>query len=403
MTVRLRHGVFMAPFHKMNENPTLLFQQDLRLMELLDELGFHEAWIGEHHSAGMETIASPELFIAAAAERTTSLRFGTGVVSLPYHNPLMVADRIVQLDHMTRGRVMFGVGPGLLASDALMLGIDPSVQRDRMGEALDVILRLFRGDAVTEKTDWYELVEARLHLPPYSDPHPEVCVASAVTPSGGRLAGKYDLGMLCVAAGEHAGFDALDVNWRIAGEVAAEHGRAMDPNRLRLVVGMHLAETREEAMEQAHHGLKEQIDYLNNNMPRMFIPEGVDPVEWYIENDVGVIGTPDDAIARIERLYRKMPEFGAVLLNAHDWATWENTKKSYELYARYVIPHFEGYNKPRQDSYRWVTRHQAELTDKRKAAAKAMFDRHEAEWALKAQERASGTTRPEQGRESAFG
>jgi limonene 1,2-monooxygenase len=245
MAVKLRHGVFMAPFHKMDENPTLLLQQDMQLVQLLDELGFHEAWIGEHHSAGMETISSPELFIAAVAERTRNIRLGTGVVSLPYHNPLMVADRIVQLDHMTRGRVMFGVGPGLLASDALMLGIDPSVQRDRMAEGLDVILRLFNGEVVTEKTDWYTLVEASLHLPPYSKPYPEVCVASAVTPSGGRLAGKYDLGMLCVAAGENAGFNALDVNWAIANEVAAEHGRTMDPSRLRLVVGMHLAETRE--------------------------------------------------------------------------------------------------------------------------------------------------------------
>jgi limonene 1,2-monooxygenase len=390
----------MAPFHKMHENPTLLFQQDMQLVELLDGLGFHEAWIGEHHSAGMETISSPELFIAAAAERTKNIRLGTGVVSLPYHNPLMVADRIVQLDHMTRGRVMFGVGPGLLASDALMLGIDPSVQRDRMAEGLDVILRLFQGDVVTETTDWYTLVEASLHLPPYSQPYPEVCVASAVTPSGGRLAGKYDLGMLCVAAGENAGFDALDVNWRIADEVAAEHGRTMDPSRLRLVVGMHLAETREKAMEQARYGLREQIDYLNNNMPRMFIPDGADAVEWYVEQGVGVIGTPDDAIARIERLYQKTPEIGAILLSAHDWANWADTKNSYELYARYVIPHFEGSNKPRQDSYRWVTEHQRELTEKRTTAARAMFAKHEAEWAEK---RVSGTSRPAEGKESTFG
>jgi limonene 1,2-monooxygenase len=400
MAVKLRHGIFMAPFHKMDENPTLLLEQDMRLIELLDRLGFQEAWIGEHHSAGMETIASPEVFIAAAAERTRHIRLGTGVVSLPYHNPLMVANRIVQLDHMTRGRVMFGVGPGLLASDALMLGIDPSVQRDRMAEGLDVILRLFNGEVVTEKTDWYTLVEASLHLPPYSHPYPEVCVASAVTPSGGRLAGQYDLGMLCVAAGENAGFNALDVNWSVANEVAAEHGRTMDPSRLRLVLGMHLAETKEAAMEQARYGLKEQVDYLNNNMPRMFIPDDADPVEWYVEQGAGVIGTPDDAIARIERLYQKMPEIGAILLTAHDWATWENTQRSYELYARYVIPYFEGYNKPRQDSYRWVTAHQAELTEKRTNAAKAMFDKHESEWAAK---RASSTQRPEQGQESSFG
>jgi limonene 1,2-monooxygenase len=400
MAVKLRHGVFMAPFHKMDENPTLLFQQDMQLIQLLDELGFHEAWIGEHHSAGMETISSPELFIAAVAERTRNIRLGTGVVSLPYHNPLMVADRIVQLDHMTRGRVMFGVGPGLLASDALMLGIDPSVQRDRMAEGLDVILRLFAGEVVTEKTDWYTLVEASLHLPPYSKPYPEVCVASAVTPSGGRLAGKYDLGMLCVAAGENAGFNALDVNWSIANEVAAEHGRTMDPSRLRLVVGMHLAETREEALEQVRYGLKEQVDYLNNNMPRIFVPDGADLVEWYAEQGAGVIGTPDDAIARIERLYQKTPEIGAILLNAHDWATWEHTKKSYELYARYVMPYFEEYNTPRQNSYKWVTAHQRELTEKRTSAARAMFDKHEAEWA---QKRAAGSTRPDQGMETAFG
>src|ERR1700719_1187613 len=186
----LRSGIFLAPFHPIEEDPTLAIRRDLELIEWLDKLGYEEAWIGEHHSAGFEIISSPEVFIAAAAERTKRIRFGTGVVSLPYHNPLMVANRIIQLDHMTMGRVMFGAGPGLLATDALMLGIDPSVQRDRMAEALEVILRLFKGEVVTEKTDWYELVEASLHLPPYSTPYPEVCVASAVTPSGGRLAGK---------------------------------------------------------------------------------------------------------------------------------------------------------------------------------------------------------------------
>src|ERR1700742_4836476 len=274
MAVKLRHGIFMAPFHKMNENPTLLFQQDMQLIEMLDGLGFHEAWIGEHHSAGMETISSPELFIAAVAERTKSIRLGTGVISLPYHNPLMVADRIVQLDHMTRGRVMFGAGPGLLASDALMLGIDPSVQRDRMAEGIDVILRLFRGEVVTETTDWYTLSEAAVHLLPFPRPYPEVAVASAVTPSGGRLAGRYDLGMLCVAAGERAGFDALAVNWKGACDVDAQHGRQMDRYRLRCVLNMHLADSREQAAADIRHGCEEFIRYFNNNQPRFDVPDG---------------------------------------------------------------------------------------------------------------------------------
>jgi limonene 1,2-monooxygenase len=204
MTIPLRHGMFLAPFHSIRENPTVALERDLQLCEWMDELGFQEAWIGEHHSAGLETIDSPEMFIAAAAERTKHIRFGTGVVSLPYHHPLNVANRIVQLDHMTRGRVMFGAGPGLLASDALMMGIEPEATRDRMGEALDVIIRLLAGETVNETTEWYTLRDARTHLRPYSHPYPEVCVASAVTPSGGRLAGRYGLGMLCVAAGERA-------------------------------------------------------------------------------------------------------------------------------------------------------------------------------------------------------
>ncbi len=165
MTIPLRHGVFLAPFHSLHENPTLAMERDLQLCQLLDELGFHEAWIGEHHSGGLETIDAPEVFIAAAAERTKHIRFGTGVVSLPYHHPLHVANRIIQLDHMTRGRVMFGAGPGLLASDALMMGIEPEDTRRRMEEGIDVILRLFRGEFVTEQTDWYTMRDAA-HAPP---------------------------------------------------------------------------------------------------------------------------------------------------------------------------------------------------------------------------------------------
>ena len=111
---RLRFGTFLAPFHPAGINPTLALQRDLELVEHLDRLGIDEAWIGEHHSAGTEIIASPEIFIAAAAERTKNIKLGTGVTSVSYHNPLWVADRMVLLDHLTRGRTMLGVGPGSL-------------------------------------------------------------------------------------------------------------------------------------------------------------------------------------------------------------------------------------------------------------------------------------------------
>jgi len=145
-TNELRNGIFLAPFHPLDEDPTEAIHRDLALIEHLDRLGYEEAWIGEHHSAGFEIIASPELFIAAAAERTKRIRLGTGVVSLPYHQPLMVANRIIQLDHMTRGRVMFGAGPGLLPTDAFMLGIPVAKQRDRMAALRD---RFFEGARAT--------------------------------------------------------------------------------------------------------------------------------------------------------------------------------------------------------------------------------------------------------------
>src|SRR3546814_8734098 len=134
----LKFGIFLAPFHRLGENPTLAMARDVELLEWLDHLGYDEAWIGEHHSAGWEIIASPELIIAAAAERTKHIKLGTGVTSLPYHNPFLVAQRFVQLDHMTRGRVMLGCGPGALTSDAYMLSIEPSTQRPRMEEALEI-------------------------------------------------------------------------------------------------------------------------------------------------------------------------------------------------------------------------------------------------------------------------
>ena len=167
----MKFGIFLAPFHRVGENPTLALARDMELIEWLDHLGYDEAWIGEHHSAGWELIASPEIMIGAVAERTRHIMLGSGVTSLPYHHPLLVANRFVQLDHMTRGRAMLGCGPGALVSDAYMMGIEPSTQRQRMDESLDAIMALLQCDGpVTMKTDWFELNQARLHLAPYTVP-----------------------------------------------------------------------------------------------------------------------------------------------------------------------------------------------------------------------------------------
>jgi limonene 1,2-monooxygenase len=232
---------------------------------------------------------------------------------------------------------------------------------------------------VTEETDWYSLHDAHTHLRPYTVPYPEVSVASAVTVSGGRTAGTYGLGMLCVAAGEGAGFDALGTNWRVACEFAEKNGHEMDRSQLRCVVGMHLARTKDEAVADVRYGMEEWIRYLNNNHPRFPVPDGADYVDWVMEHPVGLIGTPADAIARIERLYEKQGEFGALLVLQTDWADWPERRRSLELYAQHVIPYFTEVNANRDASYEWCTKNQTELIEKRVHAAQAAFDQHEAE------------------------
>jgi limonene 1,2-monooxygenase len=378
LKTQLRHGVFLAPLHPVDEDANSVIHRDLELMEFLDRLGYDEAWIGEHHSGGFETISSPELFIAAAAERTRHIKFGTGVISLPYHQPLMVANRIIQLDHQTRGRVMFGFGPGLLVSDAEMLGIDPHTQRDRMAQALAVILRLLDGEVVTEKTDWFELRNAMVHLLPYSRPRPEIAVASAATPSGGKLAGKHNLSMLCVAATDpNGGYNVLDINWNFACETAKEHGNIMNRSKLRLMGPMHIAETREQARENVRWGLMKYIDYARTITPGRFGSfEGRDPVDVMLDSGHIVIGTPDDAVDVLKKLQAKQGEFGAFLHQAHDWANWENTKRSYELYMRYVVPHFNGSNANREESYDNWKQNSAAWSGKTSAAAKATLEKY---------------------------
>ncbi|MEI9885393.1 MAG: LLM class flavin-dependent oxidoreductase [Rhizomicrobium sp.] len=385
MAIKLKNGIFLAPFHPVDEDPTLCLQRDLELVEHLDKLGYDEAWIGEHHSAGYEIISSPEVFIAAAAERTRRIMLGSGVISLPYHNPLMAANRVIQLDHQTRGRFMFGVGPGLLPSDAFSMGIDPATQRDRMVEAIEVILRLFAGERVTHKSDWFTLVDAKLQLKPYTWPHPEIAVASSVTPSGGKLAGRHGFGMLCVAATQAGGYDALGINWKVANDTAAAHGRKMDPEKLRLVGPVHIAETREQAFENVKFGLAKWQNYFGG-ISAVAGREATEArsVEKLVEDGQLVIGTPDDAVAQIRRLQAKQGEFGVFLQLAHNWANFENTKKSYELWQRHVTPVINNANEGRETAFAWARDNKERFIGAAMQAAMATIVKHNEDEAKKA-------------------
>jgi limonene 1,2-monooxygenase len=343
----MRFGVFMAPYHEPGENPTLALERDLELIVRLDELGFDEAWVGEHHSTGWETVASPEIFLAVAAERTRHIRLGTGVVSLPYHHPLMAADRIVQLDHLTRGRINFGVGPGGHLTDARMLGIDPARLRPMMAEALDVVVRLLSDPApLTVDGSWFTLRDAVLQLRPYQRPHPPIAVTSMESPAGMVLAGRHGAGVLSltVARGPRGPID-LAAHWRLAEESAQENGRTVNREDWRLVVPVHLAETRREALDDARAGAARfLLDYVEGvtGRPRPVPgpPEAI--IDQMVEAGSWVVGTPDDAIAAIERLQERSGGFGCLAVTATEWAPREKVLRSHELMARHVMPRFQG-------------------------------------------------------------
>ena len=352
----MKFGIFLAPFHRVGDNPTLAIRRDIEMIELLDRLGYDEAWIGEHHSAGWEVIASPELIIAAAAERTKHIMLGSGVTSLPYHHPFMVAERFVQLDHMTRGRAMLGCGPGALVSDAYMLGIEPSTQRRRMEESLDAIMALLACDKpVTMKTDWFEMHEARLHLAPYSDPHFPIALASTMTPSAVMAAGKYGLGVLSLGTGLPGGPEAIAGQWRIAEESAASHGKTMDRRNWRLVINVHVAETDEIALEQVKKGERmETVTYFEDTLGRP-PGRGEDPLKEGVASGNTLVGSPDLVARGIERLVQLSDGgFGGLLFRAHDWASREETWRSYELFARYVMPRFQGSLDTIRASHEWA-------------------------------------------------
>jgi len=341
----LKFGAFFSPIHSNRQNANLALHADLELIRHLDVLGFDEVWVGEHHSIGWECISSPELFIAYAAGQTNRIRFGTGVVSLPYHNPFMVAERMVLLDHLTRGRVIFGAGPGALVYDAYALGIEPKDQRRRMEESLEVILALLRGERISRETDWFALREAKLQLPCYTRPRFEVAVSSVATPSGARLAGKHGLSMLSFNATMSSSRSVLREQWAIAEQESAKSGLMVDRRNWRMVGPIYIAESEEQAMRDVKSGLEDWLLYMTRiSTLDLFKANGKtlpQMIESLVESGFAVIGTPDQAIKQIHRQFESSGGFGTFLLWTNDWASRDATLRSYELFARHVVPAFQ--------------------------------------------------------------
>jgi limonene 1,2-monooxygenase len=360
----MKFGIFMAPFHRLGENPTLALERDLQLIEWLDELGYDEAFVGEHHSAGWEIISSPEIFMGVAATRTKRIMLGSGVVSVPYHHPFHIANRFALLDQLTHGRVILGCGPGALSSDAYMMGIETTTQRDRMVEGLEAVMRLFNEDGgITIDGSYFKMRDAHLQVKPYQKPHMPIVVANTISPSGMVAAGKLGCGVLSIASFAKGGVEILPKRWQIAEETAAENGKTVDRKNWRLVFPIHLAESRKEALDDVREGANRWIqDYFIDTLAARIQfeeypgqPREEMNIDRMAEQGRAIVGTPEDAIKRINEVWEASEGgFGGLLVLAHEWAPREKILHSYELLARYVMPKFQGMADSIQYSQKWT-------------------------------------------------
>ncbi|MGD0289060.1 MAG: LLM class flavin-dependent oxidoreductase [Candidatus Binataceae bacterium] len=380
----MKFGTFIAPFHRVGENPTLALERDMQLIEWLDDLGYDEAFIGEHHSAGWEIISSPEIFMAVAAARTKRIMLGSGVVSVPYHHPFHIANRFALLDQLTHGRVILGCGPGALPSDAYMMGIETTTQRDRMVEGMQAVMRLFNEEGnITIDGSYFKLREAHLQVKPFQHPLP-VFVANTISPSGMVAAGKLGCGVLSVAAFSPGGLASLPKRWAMAEEIAAENGKTVDRKNWRLVFPVHLAESTKEAADDVREGGNAWIQkyFIETLAARVQFEEypGQPTAEMTMDRMIGrggaIVGTPDEAIKRIKEVIEVSGGgFGGLLVLAHEWASREKTLKSYEMLARYVMPKFQDSALPIEYSQQWTAQRRDQLFNSSvQAVVKAMHD-----------------------------
>jgi limonene 1,2-monooxygenase len=330
-------------------------RRDLELIVRAEELGFTEAWIGEHYSTGHEIIAGGDLFVAAAAERTKRIRLGTGVTSLPFHHPFVVASRAVLLDHMTMGRFVLGVGPGSLPTDSTMMDLDHLQQREMMAESFEAIHALLTSEEpVSRSTNWFTLHEAELQLKPFSYPLFEMAVAAVESPAGPTLAGRFGASLLSLAAAAGPGFLAMPRMWGALEDTAREFGRTADRRSWRVTGLVHVASSYKQAVADVRHGLPQYLDYLGRVTGKVVGDADVerpDPrttdveelVEGFNASHAGCVGGPEEAIAFIQRLVdNSAGGIGTFLIMTNDWAEPEATFRSLEIISREVFPAFQG-------------------------------------------------------------
>ena len=355
----MKFGLFMMPLHPPGRPPAETYDEDLELVRRADRLGFSEIWVGEHMLLPWENMPTPELFIARALGETKRIVFGTGVMLLHFHDPVQVAHRIAMLDHLAKGRFMFGIGSGGTPSDAEMLRIDsdPAAQRARMMEGIELVLSIWESGPQdfdgrfysTRKPQDRTEMEVTFHMRPYQQPHPPIAVAGGSVRSS-TLAMAGERGWIPMSASlVHA--SQLPANWESILEGAERGGRTPSRTEWRIARQIYVAETTEQARMEALEGAlaHDFTDYWMRLIGNS--PGGVDTFKYdadipdedvtpeYMLDNYWIVGDPDYCIEKIKEMYDQAGGFGTLLIQTDDWGNGnEQFYRSMELLANEVLP-----------------------------------------------------------------
>lgn len=350
-------GLFMMPIHPPEKERTDCFEEDIELIVRADELGFTEAWIGQHHSVAWEPIPSNDIFIANVLPRTKQIRLGTGVTLVPLHHPVNIAVRLALLDHLSRGRLMCGFGQSGIRTDLSLFDLptDPGVLGLMTVEGIDMVLKLWQSEAPFDfKGDFWHIkieepnpaVASGVLLKPYQKPHPPLAMSVMKGKSmAARMAGQrgyIPLSTNLVPA------STLADHWQTYSAGATEAGQATPDRAIwRVSRNIFVGDTNEEALAHALNGtFGRSFDYLINLIgpgrldnlkedPDM--PDEAVTVEYAVKK-LAIVGDVDECLRRLHELWDITGGFGTFLMIAHDWDDKAKWLRSMELLTKEVIP-----------------------------------------------------------------
>jgi alkanesulfonate monooxygenase SsuD/methylene tetrahydromethanopterin reductase-like flavin-dependent oxidoreductase (luciferase family) len=352
-------GYFTMPLHPLGSNYTKSLDEDLEQIIVLDELGFKEAWIGEHFTAEWENIPAPDLFIAKAIPLTKNIILGTGVSCLPNHDPFVLAHRIAVLDHLAKGRFNWGVGSGTFIGDFQAFGIDPKTgeQRDLTNDSLDFILNLWNNPkpGFYGNNRWkFRVPEPQndvglgVHVKPYQRPHPPIAVAGLTEKSGTlRIAGERNWIPMSI---NFIPKDILITHWSSVEEGARRSGKSPDRSKWRIARDVYVADTTKEAKRDVKEGTlaRDFTDYFFKIVPKIrgnldifkvdktMADSDVTP-DYMIDN-IWLVGSPDDVAQQIKALYDHVGGFGVLLIMGHEWKPKDKWVRCMKLLVEEVMP-----------------------------------------------------------------